>query len=132
MDIVADASALMAVILNEPERMGLLSLTRGHSLIGPGSVPWEVANAFSALVKRRKIEAAEARRGFSIFESIPLRIVDVDLSNALAIACKANLYAYDAFLIDCAVRYQAPLLTLDNELKRAATKNGARLLEIEP
>lgn len=131
MDIVADASALMAVILNEPERAELLRLTRGHSLISPGSIPWEVANAFSALIKRRRIEVREARRGFSIFESIPLRVVDVDLANALAIAGQANLYAYDAFLIECAVRHHAPLLTLDGELKRAAVKHGARLLEVE-
>lgn len=131
MDIVTDASALMAVILDEPERAELLRLTRGHSLIAPGSIPWEMANAFSALLKRRRIAASEAQRGFSVFESIPLRIVDVDLATALAIASQANLYAYDAFLIDCAVRYQAPLLTLDDELKRAASKHGVRFLEVQ-
>jgi uncharacterized protein with PIN domain len=43
MDIVIDTSALVAVILAEPERETIIEATMGNTLIGPGSIPWEVA-----------------------------------------------------------------------------------------
>jgi predicted nucleic acid-binding protein len=49
MDIVIDTSALIAVIVAEPERDKIIELTTGNTLIGPGSIPWEIGNAFSAM-----------------------------------------------------------------------------------
>lgn len=46
MDIVIDTSALIAVIVAEPERNKLIEITKGNTLIGPGSIPWEIGNAF--------------------------------------------------------------------------------------
>jgi len=42
MEIVIDTSALLAVIVAEPERDRIVELTSGHSLIGPGSIPWKL------------------------------------------------------------------------------------------
>jgi hypothetical protein len=50
MDIVIDTSALLAVIVAEPERNRIVESTSGHTLIGPGSIPWEIGNAFSAMI----------------------------------------------------------------------------------
>jgi len=36
MDIVIDSSALLAVIMGEPERDRVIELTSGNTLIGPG------------------------------------------------------------------------------------------------
>ena len=55
MDLVIDTSALIAVIVGEPERDAIVSVTSGQTLIGPGSIPWEVGNAFTAMVKQRRI-----------------------------------------------------------------------------
>ncbi len=44
MDIVIDTSALIAVIVGEPERNRIVELTTGNTLIGPGSIPWEIGN----------------------------------------------------------------------------------------
>ncbi len=38
MDIVIDASAIIAVIVDEPEREKIIELTMGNTLIGPGSI----------------------------------------------------------------------------------------------
>ncbi|MBU1170697.1 MAG: hypothetical protein KKD44_14145 [Proteobacteria bacterium] len=54
MDIVVDTSALIAVIVGEPERNTIIELTTGNTLIGPGSIPWEIGNAFSAMFKRQR------------------------------------------------------------------------------
>lgn len=130
MDVVIDTSALLAVVIAEPERERIVGATAGHSLIGPGSIPWEVGNAFSAMLKKRRVTFDEARKGLAIFETIPMRYVDVDLGHALAIAKKMNLYAYDAYFLDCALRHAAPVLTVDKGLQHAALKLGLRLLEV--
>ena len=131
MDIVIDTSALIAVIVAEPERDVIVSVTTGHTLIGPGSIPWEVGNAFTAMIKRRRIEVAEAQKGLEIFRSIPIRYVEVDLVHAMSIAVEANIYAYDAYFLACATRCGAPLLTLDRSLRRAANSIGLRLVHLE-
>jgi predicted nucleic acid-binding protein len=130
MDIVIDTSALLAVIVAEPERDRIVELTSGHALIGPGSISWEIGNAFAAMLRQKRLGLAEAQRGLKIFDAIPLRFVKVDLNNAISIANQARIYAYDAYFLDCALRHTAPLLTLDRGLERAALKLGVKLLEV--
>ena len=130
MEIVVDTSAIIAVIVAEPERDGIVEITAGHDLIGPGSIPWEVGYAFSAMLKQRRLDLDGVHRGLEIFQSIPLRYVKADLQNSLAIADKTHLYAYDAYFLDCATRHGAPLLTLDRPLSRAAQSLGIERLEV--
>jgi predicted nucleic acid-binding protein len=130
MDIVIDTSALLAVIVAEPERDRIVKLTAGHTLIGPGSITWEIGNAFSAMMKQQRVGLVEAQQGLKIFNAIPLRLVKVDLNNAISIAYETKTYAYDAYFLDCAVRHAAPLLTLDLVLERAALKVGVKVMEV--
>ena len=130
MDIVIDTSALLAVIVAEPERDKIVKLTSGHTLVGPGSIPWEIGNAFSAMLKQKRLGLVEAQQGVKIFNSIPLRLVRVDLNNAISIAYETKTYAYDAYFLDCAVRHAVPLLTLDRALERAALKLGVKFMEV--
>lgn len=131
MDIVIDTSAILAVLVAEPERDAIVVATTGHALIGPGSIPWEVGNAFTAMIKQRRIEVAEAQRGLEIFRSVPIRYVEVDLANVVSIAAEANIYAYDAYFLECATRCGAPLLTLDLSLRRVANRIGLGLIHLE-
>ena len=121
---------MLAVIADEPERARVVGLTAGNDLIGPGSIPWEVGNAFSAMVKRRRLTPAEAQKGLAIFQSVPIRYMAVDLSRALKLANEVGLYAYDAYFLDCAMRHSSPLLTLDAALKRAAKGLKIAVLEV--
>ena len=129
MDVVIDTSALIAVIVGEPERDRIVELTTGNTLIGPGSIPWEIGNAFSAMFKQNRLTLDEAQRGLVIFDGIPLRYTKPDFINALKISKKANMYAYDAYFLDCAIRHKAPLLTLDRKLKIAAQKLNLEAME---
>ena len=129
MDIVIDASAIIAVIANEPERDALIELTAGADLIAPPSIPWEIGNAFSAMLKRRRISLEQAVRAMEIYRTIPIRLVEVELEEALRFADRLNVYAYDAYLLRCAERYRAPLLSLDRGLLAAAAGLGLAILE---
>jgi len=130
MEIVIDTSALIAVIVGEPERDIIVDITAGNSLIGPGSIPWDIGNAFSAMFKQKRLTIQEAEKGFAIFKSIPLRFVEPDFINSLKISKKTNTYAYDAYFLDCALRYNAPLLTLDKKLASMANEINIQTLEV--
>jgi predicted nucleic acid-binding protein len=130
MDIVIDASALIAVLVDEPERIKIIEFTVGKTLIGPGSIPWEIGNAFSAMFKQNRLSLDEAQKGLSIFRRIPLRYVEPDFNNALQLSKTINMYAYDAYILDCAIRYKSPLLTLDRKLISAAQSLNVKTLEV--
>lgn len=129
MEIVIDTSALIAVIVGEPERDGIIEMTRGHILIGPGSIPWEVGNAFSAMFKQKRITLHECKKAVAIFKSIPVKYCNTDFVQSMQISKTQNLYAYDAYFLDCSVRYNAPLLTLDAKLAKAAKRMNIKILE---
>lgn len=128
--IIVDTSALLAVLLSEPEREALLAVTAGATLVAPASVPWEIGNALSAMIKRGRISAAQAQQVVESYTQIPLRLIDVDLGAAVDVAGELGLYAYDAYFIVCAAVHRAPLLTLDAALARAAKGAGLRLVEV--
>jgi predicted nucleic acid-binding protein len=129
-ELVVDTSALLAVLTGEATRDRLIARTQGAELLAPGSVHWEVGNAFSALLKRRRLKLPDVQAALAAYAQIPIRFVDVELAAALELADRFGLYAYDAYLMACARRQRAPLLTLDPRLGRAAKEAGVQLLEV--
>jgi predicted nucleic acid-binding protein len=132
MDIVIDASVIIAVIANEAERDKLVKLTQGANLVAPASVHWEIGNAFSAMLKRSRITLHQALKAIEVYHRIPIRFAEVELDEALRIVAESNIYAYDAYLIRCALKYNAPLISLDKELVRVAQDQGATVIEVGP
>ncbi len=130
MNLIVDTSALIAVIVGEPERKRIIEITTGNSLVGPGSIPWEIGNAFSAMFKQNRLTFKEAQKGLAIFKSIPVRYVEADFYNVLKLSKNAKMYAYDAYFLDCAIRLKAPLLTLDRNLMKAAQTMNIESLEV--
>lgn len=128
--VIVDTSAILAVLLSEPERAALLDATRGATLVAPASLPWEVGNALSAMRKRGRLSEAQAAEVIDGYSQIPLRLVEVDLTASVEVAGRLGLYAYDAYFIVCAAVHRAPILTLDAALARAATAAGLRLVEV--
>lgn len=128
MAVIIDTSAIIAVLLSEPERATLVDVTRGAELAAPASVHWEVGNALSAGLKRRRLTLAEGQRALTAYEAIPIRFVEVDLALSLELAADHGLYAYDAYLLTCALQQRAPLLTLDAGLTRTAITLGINLV----
>ncbi len=86
MEIVLDTSAIIAFIANEPERASIVSLTKGATLIAPASVHWEVGNAFSAMFKRQRLNLDNLLKALTVYRTIPIRFVEVELIQSLQIA----------------------------------------------
>lgn len=130
MQLVIDTSALLAVLLEEPERPALIAATVGAVLLAPASLPWEVGNALVAAVRRRRLTAAEAQAGWAAYETVPLRLMDVDVGKAVAVAAEVGLYAYDAYMLVLARNRGVPILTLDTKLQAAARDLGLDVVEL--
>ena len=130
MELVIDTSAIVAVLTAEPTRDRIIARTQGAELLAPGSVHWETGNALSALVKRRRLKLADVQTALAAYARIPIRLVDIELDVALELADRLGLYAYDAYLMACARRHSAPLLTLDPRLGRVASEAGVKVLEV--
>ncbi len=130
MKVVIDTSALIAVIVGEPERDRIISLVDDHLLIGPGSIEWEVGNAFSAMLKKRHIRLGDAKKGIEIFKQIQIRYIAPDFVRVIELCNEKKMYAYDAYFLDCAIRFHAPLLTLDKKLKSIALDLQIEVMEV--
>ena len=130
MELVVDTSVLVAVLTGEPARERLIARAQGAELLAPGSVHWEVGNVFSALLKRRRLKLHDVQAALTAYAQIPIRLVEVELAAALELADRLGLYAYDAYLMACARRQRAPLLTLDARLARSAAEAGVQVVEV--
>jgi predicted nucleic acid-binding protein len=128
--IVLDTSAVIAVLINEPAKGSIITATINTTLVAPGSLPWEVGNALSAMFKRGRINLDQALEALYSYEQIPVRIVDVDFEQALKLAKDFSIYAYDAYMLACAITFSAPILTLDDKLAEIANAKGIKVLEV--
>ena len=130
MYITVDTSALIAVIGNEASKQSIVDLTANCSLYAPALVHWEIGNAFSSMFKSQKLDIKRAQQALTVYSGIPIKFVDVPLEATLEISKAQNIYAYDAYLIQCAQQTSTSLLTLDNGLKSVAQQVGVHVLEV--
>ena len=131
MKVVVDTSAVIAVLLGESHREQIIQQTEGADLIAPDTLHWEVGNAFSAMFTRDRLGVETAEEALRRYDDIPIQRVQVPLPEAIRVADRYDLYAYDAHMLVAARRHKAPLLTLDGGLQEAARTSGIDLVEVE-
>lgn len=130
MIITVDTSAVLAVLLNEAHKPGVIKVTQGHSLQAPFSLDAEFGNALSAMFRRNRITLEQAKQVLKQFKSIPIRRTPLRISEAIRISAEQRIYAYDAYMLDCALQFNTPLLSLDQHLTATASTLGISLIEI--
>ena len=129
MKIVADTNTFIAVALEEPEKRQIIQFTVGKELVAPEVLPFEVGNALTAMVKKRVLDPNEVISAWDAVQTIPVELRRIDIQTALGIAVRFNIYAYDAYFIECALNLRCPMLTLDHRMKMVARDVGIRILE---
>lgn len=130
MPIVIDTTVIIACVMNEPHRDILLSLTADQELVAPASLPWEIGNAFSSMFKQRRINVSEAIESLILYRRMLVKLLDVDLEATIRLSDQLRIYAYDAYMIQCALESGGRLLTLDRSLKMAAKAVGVIVCEV--
>ena len=129
MKIVADTNTFIAVALEEPEKRQIIRFTVGKELVAPEVLPFEVGNALTAMVKKRALDPNEVISAWDAVQTIPVELRRIDIQAALGLAVRFNIYAYDAYFIECALSLRCPMLTLDHRMKMVARDVGIRILE---
>ena len=129
MRIIADTNIFIAVALNEPEKGKIIRLTEGHDLIAPDVLPFEIGDALTAMMKINALKKEEVASAWEIVQQIPVDLRPINIKSALSIAIQFNLYAYDAYFLECAKNLRSPLLTLDLGMKRVAREKEITILE---
>jgi predicted nucleic acid-binding protein len=130
MKIIADTNTFLAVALYEPEREKIIRLTLGHDLVAPDILPFEIGNALSAMLKRKRIQPEELLPVWDVTQQIPVDLRGVNIREALKIASQFNIYAYDAYVIVCAISLHCPLITLDQRMVEVARSMGIKIMEV--
>jgi predicted nucleic acid-binding protein len=128
---VIDTSAILAVLLDEPEKQAVVEATIGSVVCAPASLRWEVGNAATAGVKRRRLPTERARQLVIDFEQVTIRELAIDLLRALNLGLELGIYAYDAYVLEAARSSGFPLLALDGPIRRNAKKLGLTLVELD-
>jgi predicted nucleic acid-binding protein len=130
-NIVIDTSAMLAVLLDEPEKQAVVEATMGSVVCAPGSLRWEVGNAATAGVKRRRLTPERARQLMTDFEAVTIRELATDIKGAVDLGLELGIYAYDAYILEAARSSGFPLLALDGPIRRNAKKLGLTLVELD-
>ncbi|MFV9691054.1 MAG: type II toxin-antitoxin system VapC family toxin, partial [Desulfobacteria bacterium] len=90
-----------------------------------------VKSLFSTLPSMRcqSQKADEVALSWEIVQHIPVDLRRINIKSALKIATEFNIYAYDAYFLECADNLRSPLLTLDRGMKGIAKEMGIAILE---
>ena len=129
MNILLDASAIMAILLNEPNRGIVIKLTEKSMLLSPEVISFEIGKALVNLHRKKKITEEELLEAYRNYSLIPKRIVNVNIEKALKIACKYRIFAYDAYYLEIAYRLKLPLITFDEPMKRVGLHLNINILD---
>ena len=130
MRIVADTNTFLAVALNEPEKSQIIKLATGRQLVAPEVLPFEIGNALTAMMKRHLLDAMEVTKAWDSALPIQVELYRTNIREALELASRLNIYAYDAYFLECASTLGLPLLTLDRNLRNIALENGTKIIEV--
>lgn len=116
--------------MNEAHKQRIIQLTQGCDLQSPVSLDAEFGNALSAMIKRNRISITDAKRVIQQFSSVAIRRTAIRMDEAIELSGKYDLYAYDAYVLDCAMQYRTPLLSLDKKMGEIAKQLPVQLLEV--
>lgn len=117
---VVDASAVIAVLLDEPARAAVEPLLAKQDLIAPMLLPFEIANTCAMNAQRFPDQEARYADALADFFGWSIALRDVDLLGTFVLARRYGLSAYDASYLWLSRELNAELVTLDQELLAAA------------
>lgn len=118
--VVVDASAIAAIVFDEPRRNAVLTQIRGFDLTAPALIRHELAS--TALKKQRARPDERASLFLALRQYPALRVHEQEIVPAavFALAVDTGLTAYDASYLWLARLLGVPLVTLDGDLASAA------------
>lgn len=116
--VVIDASALAAVLFDEPEAEAVRASVHGR-LIAPGLFRYELASVCLSKTLRHPELADDVMARHALVDALDLTLFEPGWPELPILARRWALSAYDAAYLQLALRKRAPLVTLDARLAAA-------------
>ena len=123
--VVVDCSALAGLLFHEEWEALAAEKIHGRTLHAPFLLQLEIASV--ALKKQRKGFTDIVADALAQYADLDINLYRVEPQDALALALRYNLSAYDAAYLWLAAELKAPLATFDEKLGRAAQIHLASL-----
>lgn len=122
--IVVDASAVAAVVFDEPDSGPVLAAVKGR-LLAPTLLLYELASVCATKLMRRRAEASAILARYRLVSELDVSLVEPDWIALPALAVEWSISAYDAAYLQLALARAAGLVTLDARLASAFDKASA-------
>lgn len=118
-----------AVVLNESDRDWIIEKTVGKSIVSPEILPYEIGNALIAVKRKGRLNDREILRAFDLSQRIAVRLIPVKIHDAVKIALRFNIYAYDAYYLQCCIENKLSLISLDDCMCDIAENFSIKVVE---
>lgn len=125
---VVDASALAALVFNEPLASDVRDRLVNRQLVAPRLLVYELLNTAAKKLRRHPDQAAAIRAGVerALAEDFAIYWSDVEPGPVLELAEATGLTAYDASYLWLARYLGGELVTLDSELSAALRRQNLK------
>lgn len=125
MTLIVDASAIGALLFNEPAAEWVHDEIYGETLSAPGLFHFELGNLCWKKLRRFPDQAAVLRSNWMSWNAAcPVTLVSTDLGETMDLARTHDLTFYDASYLWLAQQKSAGLISLDAKLVRVARGIG--------
>ncbi len=115
---VVDASAVAAVLFDEPEAAPIAASVSGK-LFAPHLLRYELASVCTTKLIRHPAQAREIHARYRLLDQLDVDYLEPDWENLPRVAQRWALSAYDAAYLQLALQRDATLITLDARLAAA-------------
>lgn len=122
--LVIDASAAAALLFSEPAADAVAVRLGDAPLAAPSLLRHELANVCAKKVRRYPDQRAGLREAVRLLPRLGIEEVQVPADEMVGLAEDSGMTAYDAGYLWLARHLDAPLITLDGDLARAAGRLG--------
>jgi predicted nucleic acid-binding protein len=119
---VVDASALGALIFNEPEAAGMAEELTGARLIAPALIHFELSSICLKKIRNHPSKTSQLITAFKMAKRLSIETVAVAHVEVIELAERTRLTTYDASYLWLAQKALADLVTLDKRLADAFVK----------
>jgi predicted nucleic acid-binding protein len=117
---VVDASAVAALLFDEPGAADIGARLEGHLLFAPALLWFELASVCLKKLALHADREADVLADYAALQALPIVEAAVRHAQLPLLARRLKLTAYDASYVDAARLLGVELVTLDRRLARAA------------
>lgn len=117
--VVADASAIVELLLSTPAGAQVSELLEGNTPVAPAHIDAEALSALARMVRASALEARFVPDALGRLARSPIRRLPLPPLLGEAWELRANVTPADALYVVCARRLRAQLVTADARLSRA-------------